>query len=850
MPRQNTLKNLSRQARHAIRRLFFRPESSIIDTREDPSQHVDVLFINGCDLETLRRYRVLHQREELETYGVTTDEVHYTAVTATDAKRARTFIIYRCPITDGVRDFIDSAHGQGKRVFFDVDDLVIDTSYTNELSVVKAMSEDEKAVFDDGVMRAGATLTLCDAAITTTECLAEELRHVIPKVFVNRNVASKEMVALSEAALSSYEPANDDTVTIGYFSGSMTHNADFLEVLPALVRVFETHPNVRFKTVGELRLPEELQPFAGRIESSPYVAWQELPKLSRSVDINIAPLEGTLFNEAKSENKWTEAALVNVPTVASKLGAFNHSVRDGETGFLCKTTDEWFRAVSSLVVDPELRRRIGSQAHNDCLLNRTTIGCGWRLVSILSESGNHPRSIERLTPRAPKDQVVLVNAFLASRDLPAPTSTLDLEPWAKVTLEQRLSSAKRIVSDGKRLLVSVYERNCGDAPTFRYFGYNVSQQLGHSQVWGGVYIFVDELSQPQCRNILNHANAITLVRCRIRPELVTLARHAKQADKPLAYVIDDNVLGASCAPHVINLMANEPTSQFERDFWTGTAIRFELASRLADCVFVPNRFFAELLEGRSGMPCFVTHSFLNEEQLRLSDEIASIQIATASARPFTIGYFSGTSSHQEDFALVRPALLKFLKNHRETRLLIGGEFKLDDELYGLLETGKLKLVPKVDYATLQYLQASVDVVLAPLVENDFSNCKSALKVYEAGVVCTPACASATESYREAIEDKRTGFLCSSEEDWISALETLMANPQQLHAMGSAARAYALEHFSGSVITAELEHALNKLMQSPRRPIPLEVELAVTDKHDLDWDNPFEASPAFAGNKSI
>ena len=33
----------------------------------------------------------------------------------------------------------------------------------------------------------------------------------------------------------------------------------------------------------------------------------------------IAPIEKILFNEAKSENKWVEASLVKVPTVASIL---------------------------------------------------------------------------------------------------------------------------------------------------------------------------------------------------------------------------------------------------------------------------------------------------------------------------------------------------------------------------------------------------------------------------------------------------------------------------------------------------------------------------------------------------
>lgn len=50
--------------------------------------------------------------------------------------------------------------------------------------------------------------------------------------------------------------------------------------------------------------------------------------------INLASRRRKHLNEAKSENKWVEAALVRVPTVASNFGAFAKMIRDGETGFI------------------------------------------------------------------------------------------------------------------------------------------------------------------------------------------------------------------------------------------------------------------------------------------------------------------------------------------------------------------------------------------------------------------------------------------------------------------------------------------------------------------------------------
>lgn len=76
-----------------------------------------------------------------------------------------------------------------------------------------------------------------------------------------------------------------------------------------------------------------------------------------SVDINLAPLENSIFNEAKSENKWVEAALVRVPTVASKVGAFEHMIENGVTGMLCDNIQEWENALERLITDKQYRKK-------------------------------------------------------------------------------------------------------------------------------------------------------------------------------------------------------------------------------------------------------------------------------------------------------------------------------------------------------------------------------------------------------------------------------------------------------------------------------------------------------------
>ena len=346
----------------------------------------DVLFINGCDESVPHpaRYRVTHQREQLAANNISTGEVYYVNLQLDQVRYYRTFVFFRCPYTDMIGEFIKLAKKLNKKVLFDIDDLVVDTKYTDTIKYLDSMSKEERALYDDGVMRMGRTLKLCDAAITTTERLAEELGHYVPEVFINRNTASEEMCALSKEALKN-KTRKDDHVGIGYFSGSLTHNDDFELVLPALTKVMEKYPQVQLHVVGELELPETLQQYKARVVSHPFVDWKKLPSLIAEVDINLAPLEQSIFNEAKSENKWVEAALVKVPTVASNVGAFQRMIVSGKTGILCDTEEEWVEQLSRLVEDKKERDRIAENAHRYCTKKCVTVYTGFPLVKFIKK---------------------------------------------------------------------------------------------------------------------------------------------------------------------------------------------------------------------------------------------------------------------------------------------------------------------------------------------------------------------------------------------------------------------------------------------------------------------------------
>lgn len=372
------VRGISKRVKHYIK--------SNNDFKSKENTVKDILFINGCSYDLLPhppRYRIKHQREQLEINGYTTDEIYFKKISINLVRMYRAFVIFRTPITPELLQFIEKAKSFNKKIIFDIDDLVIDTKYTNTISHVQSLPAEQKKQYDSDIENMKRTLQQCDAAITTTSRLKTELSKYCNNVFINRNVASNEMVSLSKKVLS--QNKNQKIVRIGYFSGSVTHNEDFNMILPILTKILDKYENIELHLTGEISFPPILKKYKRRIMFHPFVNYRKLPELISKIDINLAPLTNSIFNEAKSEIKWIEAALVKVPTVASDIGAFHEMIQNDVTGILCDNLNKWESSICRLIESRELRQEIAENAYNYCIKNCTTIYTGKNLVNIINK---------------------------------------------------------------------------------------------------------------------------------------------------------------------------------------------------------------------------------------------------------------------------------------------------------------------------------------------------------------------------------------------------------------------------------------------------------------------------------
>lgn len=107
------------------------------------------------------------------------------------------------------------------------------------------------------------------------------------------------------------------------------------------------------------------------------VDYQEYPRvfMEAGIDISIAPLEDNDFNKCKSNIKWLESTMAGAAFIGSNIYPYEHSVKDGKTGYLAKNTSQWIKKMTNLIENPEYRAKMVENAKKEVLEKYTSGEC-------------------------------------------------------------------------------------------------------------------------------------------------------------------------------------------------------------------------------------------------------------------------------------------------------------------------------------------------------------------------------------------------------------------------------------------------------------------------------------------
>lgn len=340
-----------------------------------------VIYISGEPHTPGSVYRVVRHAEAARAAGWEASwmRIHDAPHRMEEIATAAVVVVWRAEWSNTVEWIRLVTLQGGATMVVDFDDLIfrIELATVETIDGIRSQnfSADAVAAHFRLMRRAMREADLCTC--TTLE-LARHMRAADKTSIVLPNGFDAAALALSRLSLRRRRAGPEDgLIRIGYAAGSRTHQRDFALAVAAVARVLAERPHCRlvlFQTPdGVARLLDQhefpaLDALADRIEWWPMRPLEDLPAALARFDINLAPLEtGNAFCEAKSELKYFEAALVEVPTVASPTGPMRRAMRDGDTGFLAATDREWYDALIALVDDAALRRRIGRAAFRDVL---------------------------------------------------------------------------------------------------------------------------------------------------------------------------------------------------------------------------------------------------------------------------------------------------------------------------------------------------------------------------------------------------------------------------------------------------------------------------------------------------
>jgi len=343
-----------------------------------------VLFIAGVE-EAPLRYRVYLPSEALNLVGITSRICYYTDQELSEAAEttAQLVVLHRVRATNQILSLIAQLHLRKIPVIYDIDDLIFDPEAARSIPWLDSRPAKEVAAFLTDITRYRSAIEACDGLITSTETLSREAERITGKPIRHfPNGIGLKLDHLSQLALKAIPFATKPRLC--YLSGTNTHQKDFDSIEAALIATLEEFPEVELYLVGNVEPSSRVLSFGDRIQRLGIQPWQHLPHFIRRMTINLAPLTlNNAFNESKSAIKWLEAALVEVPTIASPTGPNREMIETGKNGFLAATVDDWQHTLAQLIRDPKLGERVGKKARADANLRLNSRRQGERYAEIL-----------------------------------------------------------------------------------------------------------------------------------------------------------------------------------------------------------------------------------------------------------------------------------------------------------------------------------------------------------------------------------------------------------------------------------------------------------------------------------
>jgi glycosyltransferase involved in cell wall biosynthesis len=313
-------------------------------------QYLAHLEANGieCDVSNLiseRDDRVLYAPGRYAAkFGILLKSIGIRLRDVMAAKRYDVIFIQReaLMVNSGVIEWL-FAQGPA-RIVFDFDDAVWRQPVSDANSALGFLRGGPSKI--PGILRRS------DVVIAGNEYLADYARaynsnvHVIPTTLDTSTHAPKPRTPKERICIG----WNGSPSTVPYFDA----------LTPILARVKRRFGDrVYFKLLGDGRYRNDSLGLTGQ-------PWREESEVDDTLefDIGLMPLPDDPWTRGKCGFKALLYMSLAIPPVVSPVGVNSEIVTDGQSGFTAVSDDEWVDKISTLVLNPDLRRDFGARGRD------------------------------------------------------------------------------------------------------------------------------------------------------------------------------------------------------------------------------------------------------------------------------------------------------------------------------------------------------------------------------------------------------------------------------------------------------------------------------------------------------
>lgn len=213
---------------------------------------------------------------------------------------------------------------------------------------------------------------LASAVIAGNEYLADWARQR------NANVTTIPTVVDTERFVPRPSRRPGGPVVIGWTGSSTT--APYLRLLDMPLEIVASRHDIVFRVIGGNYAHPRV-----RVEEMAYQLERE-PADVATFDIGVLPQPDDEWTRGKGAFKALVYMATGLPVVASCVGVNPEVVLDGETGYCVRSDEEWVEALERLILDPDLRQRLGARGREHVVRSYSKSSQAPRLAQVLRQA--------------------------------------------------------------------------------------------------------------------------------------------------------------------------------------------------------------------------------------------------------------------------------------------------------------------------------------------------------------------------------------------------------------------------------------------------------------------------------